>query len=104
LSKIHAVYRDGVFKPKEQVHLSEGSEVTVELISFPAGTQPLDREVSWLVSRTSEDIQRSRQEIQNKSRPPVPLPEGRTLADVVEGQWPGDETDDQIRVALERLS
>lgn len=29
---------------------------------------------------------------------------GKTLADVVCGQWPGDETDEQIEAALAELS
>ena len=32
------------------------------------------------------------------------LPEGKTLEDVVVGMWPGDETDEEIFAALERLS
>ena len=64
----------------------------------------LEQELAWLVNRTPEEIEQTRQRLYSQSRAPRPLPEGKTLSDVVEGQWPGDETDEQIRDALERLS
>jgi hypothetical protein len=39
-----------------------------------------------------------------KSPPPHPLPEGKSVYEVVAGTWPGDETDQQIRELLEKLS
>jgi hypothetical protein len=53
-------------------------------------------------SRTPEEVAATRAEAFAHSPPPRPLPEGKTLEDVL--VWPGDETDEQIRVALERLS
>lgn len=97
---IQAVYLNGVFKPKEPVSLPEGCEVTVE----PVADSPLAREIRWATSRTPEQIEQARERLLKASRPARPLPEGKTLADVVEGQWPGDETDEQVRDALERLS
>ena len=97
---IQAIYQNGVFMPKEPVSLPEGAEVTVETKVESA----LEREIRWLTSRTPEEIEQTRAEILKKSRPARPLPEGKTLSDMVEGKWPGDETDEQIHEALERLS
>lgn len=105
MSTIQAIYQDGVFKPKEPVSLPEGCEVTVEpTVPPPAEETPLEREIRWLTSRTPEEIMKAREELLKASRPARPLPPGKTLSDMVEGKWPGDETDDQIREALERLS
>lgn len=54
--------------------------------------------------RTPEQMLADRAEVLAKSRKAKPLPPGKTLRDVVVGQWPGDETDEQIRAALEELS
>jgi hypothetical protein len=67
----------------------------------------LEEELAWLAGlahRTDEEIEETRRRIFALSPPPRPLPEGKTLADVVEGKWPGDETDEQVREALDRLS
>lgn len=102
MTGIRAVYQDGVFKPKEPVSLPEGCEVTVE--PDARAETPLDREIRWLTTRTPEQIEAARERVLKASRPARPLPDGKTLADMVGGQWPGDETDDQVREALERLS
>ena len=68
---------------------------------------PLDRlasELDWLANRTPEEIEQTRLRLFSKSPASRPIPEGQTLADMVEGKWPGDETDEQVREALERLS
>ena len=57
-----------------------------------------------MTSRTPEQIQADRNEVMKTARRGRALPEGKTLADVVEGTWPGDETDVQIHEMLERLS
>ena len=97
---IPAIYQNGVFKPKEPVSLPEGCEVSV-LAEEPSA---LDLAVRQLTNRTPEQIAIDRERVLALSPPPRPLPPGKTLADVVVGQWPGDETDAQIRDALERLS
>jgi len=99
---IQAVYQNGVFKPMKPVSLPEGCEVSVELTGDTE--TPLDRELGWLTSRTPEQMEAARERLLKASRPARPLPDGKTLADMVEGQWPGDETDEQVRDALERLS
>jgi predicted DNA-binding antitoxin AbrB/MazE fold protein len=103
MSTIQAVYEDGVFKPKEPVNLPDGCEVTVEVIP-PNDNPALEREIRWLTSRTPEEVAATIERLDNISRPPTPLPPGKTLSDMVEGTWPGDETDEQIREALEKLS
>ena len=60
--------------------------------------------VERLINRTPEEVLADRERILAKTPPPRPLPEGKTLNDVVEGTWPGDETDEEINKALEELS
>jgi hypothetical protein len=64
----------------------------------------LQQELAWLDDRREEDVEETRSRLFGLTPPPAPLPEGKTLSDVVEGQWPGDETNEQVRAALERLS
>ena len=64
----------------------------------------LDEAIRKLTSRTPEQILAARERILAKSPVPTPLPPGKTLEDMVAGTWPGDETDEEIRDALERLS
>ena len=104
-TSIQAVYENGVFRPTQPVALPEGCEVTVEPTTPPPVEESaLEREIRRLTSRTPEQIEEARARILKNSRPARPLPEGKTLSDMVEGKWPGDETDEQVREALERLS
>ena len=57
----------------------------------------------WM-NRTPEQKRIDRENAMKSVRDGRPLPEGKTLEDVIVGQWPGDETDEQIREALEKLS
>lgn len=106
MSSIPATYQNGVFKPKQPVSLPEGCEVTVETIDTerPDGMSALEREIRWLTTRTPEAIARAREEIFSNSRPPRSIPEGKTLSDMIRGQWPGEETDEEVHDALEQLS
>jgi predicted DNA-binding antitoxin AbrB/MazE fold protein len=115
VTPITAIYENGVFKPEEPVSLPEGSKVTVTPARESANGPPPDddyestetqiaRTIEWLKNRTPEEIQRTRDELMRASRPARPLPPGKTLDDIVRGKWPGDETDEQIREALEHLS
>jgi hypothetical protein len=63
-----------------------------------------ERVADWLANRTPEEIEATRRRLDAASRPPRPLPEGKTLSDMVCGTWPGDETDEEVAEALERLS
>lgn len=117
MGPIHAIYENGVFKPTEPVSLPEFAEVVVMPCAAPAPASDLPEEnpeptalqraIAWaesLKNRTPEQLEADRRRIDALSRPPRELPPGKTLADMVEGTWPGDETDEQIREALERLS
>ena len=64
----------------------------------------LTKAIAKLTSRTPEEAEAARARLFAQSRPPQPLPAGKTLADVISGQWPGDETDEEIEQALEKLS
>jgi predicted DNA-binding antitoxin AbrB/MazE fold protein len=105
METIHAIFEDGVFRPTKPVLLPELTEVAFEprLITRKPNAR-LEKELAWLANRTADDIERTRHEILSASRPPLPIPAGKTLFDMVEGQWPGDETDEEIREALERIS
>jgi hypothetical protein len=64
----------------------------------------LEQEIAWLTNRSAAEIEETRRRLFALSPPPTPIPEGKTLFDMVEGKWPGDETEEEIRAALERLS
>ena len=70
----------------------------------PDDCDPLIAAVNSLANRTPEEKLADRAEAMKYLRKGRPLPEGKTLNDVVEGTWPGDETDEQIYEALKRLS
>ncbi len=72
--------------------------------STPDGTDALAEAIRALVNRTPEQKLADRAEAMKYVRKGRPLPPGKTLDDVVCGQWPGDETDEQIFEALEKLS
>jgi len=64
----------------------------------------LEQEIAWLENRQLNDVEATRRRLFGLTSNPTPIPEGKTLSDMVEGQWPGDETDKQVRESLERLS
>ena len=103
---VHAIYENGVFRPTQPVSLPDGAEVTFEPRAAEEPTA-YERGLAWaegLKNRTDAEIEEARRRIDALSPPPRPIPEGKTLEDMVMGTWPGDETDEQIREALERLS
>jgi predicted DNA-binding antitoxin AbrB/MazE fold protein len=102
MGTIHAIYEDGVFKPTQPVALPEPCEVEFEPRVVVASR--LEQELSWLANRSAEAIEEARRRLFALTPPPTPIPEGKTLSDMVEGKWPGDETEEQVREALERLS
>lgn len=60
--------------------------------------------IARLNNRTHEEIMAARARVLAASPPPLPLPEGKTMNDVILGQWPGDETDEEVNAALRELS
>ena len=51
-----------------------------------------------------DDIAEARARIFALSPEPRPLPPGKTLEDVIVGQWPGDETDEEFEAIMRDLS
>ncbi|MFO0847164.1 MAG: hypothetical protein U0871_01205 [Gemmataceae bacterium] len=68
------------------------------------GPDPLAEATKQLSSRTPEEVLAARERILVGARRGRPLPPGKTVFDMVEGTWPGDETDEEIRQALEEIS
>lgn len=64
----------------------------------------LDEALARLANRTPEQKLADREKLMRTARKARPLPEGKTIHDVLVGQWPGDETDEQILKALDELS
>ena len=64
----------------------------------------LEETVAALVNRSPEEKAAARARLLQQSRPPQPIPDGQTLADVVCGQWPGNESEEQVFAALTKLS
>jgi hypothetical protein len=77
---------------------------TVPETEVPPTTDPLAETIARFKARTPEEIMAARERLIAASPPPRPLPPGKTLEDVVCGQWPGDETDEEIEEALRKLS
>jgi hypothetical protein len=67
-------------------------------------TDPLEAAIKRMTSRTPAQIMADCEEVLRTARRGRPLPKGKTFFDVVEGTWPGDETDEVIREMLEKLS
>jgi hypothetical protein len=66
--------------------------------------ESLEAAIQRMTSRTPAEIASVRERILAATPPPRELPEGKTIFDVVMGQWPGNETDEEIHIALEKLS
>ncbi len=66
--------------------------------------EALDAALDRLANRTPEQKQADREKLMKTARKARPLPEGKTFFEVVQGTWPGDETDEQILKALDELS
>ena len=71
------------------------------------GAEALDtlaQGLEWLTHRGTEEVQAARERILGASPVPREVPPGKSVLDVVEGKWPGSETDAEIRDALDRIS
>jgi hypothetical protein len=64
----------------------------------------LEAAITRMIHRTPQEVAAVRERLLGVTPPPRELPEDMTIFDVVMGKWPGDETDDQIATALEKLS
>ena len=66
---------------------------------------PLQSALDRLRNRTPDEIRRDRDEALAAVTPPLHmLPEGKTLAETLAGSWPGDESDEDVALALKKLS
>lgn len=57
-----------------------------------------------LTHRTADQIAEAQARAIAAYQPLRAVPYGKTLADMVSGRWPGDESDEQIEAALRELS
>ena len=64
----------------------------------------LTQAIAKLKSRAPEQIAEARDQLFQAAKPSRPLPAGQSIFDVIGGQWPGDETDEEVLAALEKLS
>ena len=80
--------------PKINSHFPKVDEKTVAGAGY----------VPKLRNRSLAQIEQDRADLLARSPKPRPLPPGKTLEDVIVGQWPGDETDEEIMTALAELS
>jgi hypothetical protein len=76
---------------------------TQPLEPMAPGSSNLEGELAWLAGLAAE-AEEARRRLFGLTAAPRPISPGKTLSDEVEGQWPGAETDQQVRDALERLS
>ncbi len=111
--QLDVIYRGGGFFPLTPLQgIFEGDKVKISLLNIVRpdedgkGEDPgaLDRAVARMMNRTPEEIEATRARLFQQSRPPREILEGKTLEDMICGKWPGDETDEQILEALEKLS
>lgn len=84
--------------------ISPDTETPATEPAAPPAVDPLTEAIARLKNRTPEQVAADRDRLLALSPPPRPLPPGKTWIDMVVGQWPGDETDEQVREALEKLS
>lgn len=110
---LDVIYKGGAFFPLTPLEgIAEGDQVKIRVLNLiPANSASheedpttLERAVTRLTNRTPEEIAATRARLFAAMKPPAPLLPGQTLEDVISGQWPGDETDEEIRRALEKLS
>lgn len=93
----------------EELGLHPGDTVQVQIepankVMEPAEPTALDLAVYEMTHRTPEQIAQAQARALEMYKPRRVVPPGKTLADMVSGKWPGDETDEQIDAALEELS
>lgn len=68
----------------------------------PEDPDALSRAVAAMINRTPEQIKAAQERAIRELQPERELPPGKSIFDVV--KWPGDETDEEVFAALERLS
>lgn len=86
------------------IHPGDKVRVSVETIVETGRTSVLSRARRAMISRSPERTAEAQALAMDLYQPFRAVPPGKTLEDVVSGQWPGDESDDQIEAALQELS
>lgn len=64
----------------------------------------LDRAVAAMTNRTPEQIAEAQARAIQSYAPKRLPPPGVSVFEVIAGKWPGDETDEEIKAALDELS
>lgn len=64
----------------------------------------LERAIAQMMNRAPEEVEETRARLFQEMEQPRPLPPGKMLFDVICGQWPGDESDEEVLAALAKLS
>ena len=64
----------------------------------------LSRAIARMINRSPEENAKAQARSITECKPEHSLQPGQTIFDVVGGKWPGDESDQQIKDALEKLS
>ncbi len=76
----------------------------VQNIKEAEDSDALSRAIAKMINRTPEEIAKAQALAINNCKPEHSLQPGQTIFDAIGGKWPGDESDQQIKEALERLS
>ncbi len=84
--------------------MQPSSQPEDRVVDDDGNTDALEALLNRWTNRTPEQKRIDRENAMKHVRKSRPLPEGKTLSDVLVGQWPGDETDEKIRQALDKLS
>jgi hypothetical protein len=81
-----------------------GDLATPAALSF-FENDPLEKALALLRQRTPAEALAAQTTARAALVPPVhALPQGKTLGQTLEGHWPGEETDEQVYAALQKLS
>jgi hypothetical protein len=79
-------------------------EAALLALTDDADVDALELAIAQMMTRTPEEVEETRARLFQEMAPPRPLPPGKTLFDVVRGQWPGNESDEEVLTALAKLS
>ena len=102
---IQAVYADGVLTPREPLNLPEGSIVEIPLpASIDFDRQTPEEWLDAMMNRTPDQLEADRDRLRAKSSPARKPPDGKTVWQVIQENNPFEETDEEIRAMLEKLS
>lgn len=114
MKQLDLIYKGGAFFPLSPLQgVFEGDKVQISLLNIiraiPEEAEDpgaLDRAIAKMMNRTPEEAEAeaARVRLFQRSRAPREIPNGQTLNDVVYGKWPGEESEEEVLAALEKLS